>query len=96
MAAKSFPQEVLTLEEAASFLRVKASAIEELIGRQGLPARMIDGEWRFLAEALRDWLKHPGKHALLLQAGALKNDPTLPEIMKAIEEERSKSRRKRA
>ena len=62
--------EVLTLDEAASFLRVSPEAIMRLVVQQALPGRQIDGEWRFLRAAMADWLRErSGKAILLSQAG---------------------------
>jgi excisionase family DNA binding protein len=47
---------VLTLTEAAAFLRVKDMALAEKAAAGEVPARQIGGEWRFLREALVDWL----------------------------------------
>ena len=48
--------EVLTLQEAADFLRVTPEAVELLIADKSLPARKIGNDWRLLREALRYWL----------------------------------------
>ena len=50
-------QEVLTLAEAASYLRVTEDALRELADQDAIPARRIAGEWRFLKRALADWLR---------------------------------------
>ena len=98
MAAKD--TEIMTLDEVAAYLRVSPDSVVRAIGLQGLPARKINDEWRFLADAVREWLRKPdGKEALLLQAGALKNDPTFPELMKSLASNRGKAKtpaRKRA
>jgi excisionase family DNA binding protein len=49
--------EVLTLEEAAAFLRVEAIAVEESARRGELPGRRLGGEWRFSRDALLAWLE---------------------------------------
>jgi hypothetical protein len=54
--------EVLTLPEAASFLRVTEEALTDLAERDALPARKIADEWRFSRRALGDWLRFPGLH----------------------------------
>ena len=64
--------EVLTLEEAAAFLRVSSDAVLRLALQQVLPGRQIEGQWRFLRTALADWLREKSPKAVLLsQAGAL-------------------------
>ncbi len=52
--------DVLTLEEAAVYLKVEYGAIRRLLKEQGLPGRKIGEEWRFLRGALADWLRAPG------------------------------------
>ena len=49
--------EVLTLEEAAAFLRVPPDAVMRLVVQQALPGRQIEGQWRFLRAAVADWLR---------------------------------------
>lgn len=64
--------EVLTLEEAAAFLRVSPDAVMRSVVQQALPGRQIEGQWRFLRTALADWLREKsGKAVLLSQAGVL-------------------------
>jgi excisionase family DNA binding protein len=47
---------VLTLTEAAEFLRVSDKALADKAREGEVPARQIGGEWRFLRRALVDWL----------------------------------------
>ena len=47
---------VMTLTEAAVFLRVSDKALADKAKEGGVPARQIGGEWRFLRQALVDWL----------------------------------------
>jgi excisionase family DNA binding protein len=49
--------EVLTLPEVADYLRVPEEAIVELAERKALPARRVGGEWRFLKDAVAEWLR---------------------------------------
>jgi excisionase family DNA binding protein len=49
-------EEVLTLEELASLLRLEAQAVEALALDGGLPGRRIAGEWRFGRSAVLEWL----------------------------------------
>ncbi len=53
--------EVLTLAEAAAFLRVEEEALLTLAKDRAVPAQQIGGEWRFLKDALGDWLRY-GPH----------------------------------
>jgi excisionase family DNA binding protein len=57
-AAAVTPGDVLTLLEAAAYLRVAERAVREMADAEVLPARKIGGEWRFLKSALQDWLRH--------------------------------------
>jgi hypothetical protein len=48
--------EILTLSEAAAFLRVKEVPLAELASCGAVPAQQIGTEWRFLKQALVRWL----------------------------------------
>jgi excisionase family DNA binding protein len=76
--------EVLTLAEAAAYLRVGEAAILQAIRDQGLPARQLGTDWRFLRSALRDWLRVRRNHGLLAQLGAASEDPYLEEMLTEI------------
>lgn len=52
----SADKEIMTLEEAAYFLRVNPQTVEQLTRHQGIPARRIGVEWRFSRTALLHWL----------------------------------------
>ena len=83
--------EVLTLEEAADFLRVSVETAEELAAQGTIPGRRISDEWRFLRSALEEWLCRPNyRLALINQAGALREDESLAEIRNAIYAERGR------
>jgi hypothetical protein len=49
--------EVLTLDEAARFLRLEPQALAELAHSHSLPGRQLEGQWRFLRAALIEWLR---------------------------------------
>lgn len=51
---------VLTLREAAAYLRVSAAALEQMANEQQIPAFMIDGKWRFSRAAVDEWLACQG------------------------------------
>ncbi len=62
---------VLTLREAASFLRLPLNTVEQLAIEKKLPAFAIEGKWRFSHSALEEWLNShhvsettPGKELL--------------------------------
>ena len=48
--------EVLTLAEAAAYLRFQEAEVVLLVNAQGLPGRSIASEWRFLRSAVQQWL----------------------------------------
>jgi excisionase family DNA binding protein len=94
MATASVGSEVLTLAEAAAFLRVPEQSVLRAVAEYGLEARQIDDEWRFLKSAVEDWLQHRSPKArLVAQAGALKDDPYLDAIMESIEAKRERQRK---
>lgn len=77
--------DVLTLDEAARYLRVSVQAAHDMAQRGAIPGRRIDEEWRFLKCALDDWLRGPDyRQALLDQAGAFEDDESMPELRAAI------------
>src|SRR5438309_7091929 len=72
------PSEVLTLAEAAAYLRLAEKDVLAAASAQGLPGRMVNGEWRFLKSAVQQWLSvsqptaEMRKAALLAAAGSLR------------------------
>jgi excisionase family DNA binding protein len=77
---------VLTLAEAARFLRVKKAVLQKLVEQGRVPARKIGDEWRFFRGALETWLsgKSDSRLAFLEQAGAFKDDTTLMPMLEEI------------
>jgi excisionase family DNA binding protein len=70
--------DVLTLEEAAVYLRLPEETIERQAAQGHIPGRRIEDTWRFLRAAIDDWLRSYDSRTLLLQqAGALADDKTL-------------------
>ena len=59
--------EVLTLAEAAAYLRVPETEVVRMVGPQGLPGRLIGSEWRFSRAAVQEWLGRPSMKERLLQ-----------------------------
>lgn len=51
------PLDVLTLQEVADYLKVSTSAVHRMMKEQKLPGRNIGGEWRFLRDAIANWLR---------------------------------------
>ena len=87
--------DVMTLAEAAAYLRLPESEVARLVHEAGLPGRTVGEEWRFLKTALQDWLRaapptKPSKEALLSRAGSWKDDPDLDEMLKEIYKRRGR------
>jgi excisionase family DNA binding protein len=83
--------DVLTLQEAAAYLRVSESDVIDLAIRHGLPGRKIGDQWRFHRMGLIDWLVRPSaKQRLLRHAGALKDDPDLEPMLQKIYQDRGR------
>src|SRR5437588_12917101 len=80
--------EVLTLAEAAAYLKFSEDEVLRLVDDQGLPARRLANQWRFLKTAIQDWLRTPppkySREAQMSVAGSLKDDPTLVPIVEEI------------
>jgi excisionase family DNA binding protein len=78
---------VLTLAEAAAYLRLPDAEVVGLVHSQGLPGRCISGERRFLKAAIQNWLASASpswetrKAAILELAGKYKDDPDLEQIV---------------
>ena len=66
--------DVLTLEEAAAFLRVTEEQLRSNAQAGGMPARCLGGEWRFARSALLNWLSCPLAQTRLL-SGANSETP---------------------
>ncbi len=71
--------DIMSLNETAKFLRVSEAAllVEATAGR--IPARQIDGEWRFLRGAITTWLKSPQPPSELPSGGIWKDYDEDPE-----------------
>ena len=83
--------EVLTLEEAATYLKLPTETLLRQAIQGTLPGRNIDNTWRFLKTAINDWLTAPNNRMLLLQqAGALTDDPTLADLRVMIYAQRER------
>jgi excisionase family DNA binding protein len=84
--------DVLTLAEAAAYLRVTENEIARLVRDEGLPGRKLGKDWRFLKAALRQWLCVPStrKEGLLMQIGAFEDDPDLGAMLEEIHKQRGR------
>jgi excisionase family DNA binding protein len=83
--------DVLTLDEAAAYLRVAPDAVLRMIGDEQLPARRFGADWRFSKSAVHAWLGTPGpKRGLSSHFGELKDDPYLEEMLRDIYAQRGR------
>ncbi|MCU0569374.1 MAG: helix-turn-helix domain-containing protein [Oculatellaceae cyanobacterium Prado106] len=83
---------VLTLEEAADYLRLSPEVLVEQATAGKIPGQPIDNTWRFLKSALDHWLGHrDGRTILLQQAGIFAHDDTLEELQRQIDRDRQQS-----
>jgi excisionase family DNA binding protein len=91
--ANSGSNEVLTLAEAASYLRVPEKQLRDIVDRGEFPGRKIGAEWRFFKPALQAWLgTSPRKrNGILAHIGAGKDDPYLEEMLQGIYQRRQQS-----
>lgn len=48
---------VLTLKEAATYLRIAASHLESLAQEGEIPGMLVDGRWRFTKQAIDEWFQ---------------------------------------
>jgi excisionase family DNA binding protein len=84
--ATTKPGDVLTLAEAAAYLRVPEQDVLRLVGEQGLPGRQVGDDWRFLKTAVAGWLGTPPapnpQQFWQTHFGALRDDPDLKEIVR--------------
>lgn len=84
--------EVLTIEEVADYLRLPQEVILQEATQGHLPGRKIADTWRFLKEAIDDWLRTQDSRAILLsQAGALADDDSFEDLLEKIYQERKPS-----
>jgi excisionase family DNA binding protein len=84
--------EVLTLEEAAGYLKMPQDAIEREVNQGKIPGRRIDRTWRFHKSALDEWLQgQDGRSVLLSQAGVLADDDTMAQLRSDIYVARGRS-----
>jgi excisionase family DNA binding protein len=88
------PGEVLTLAEAAAYLRLPDDEVVRLVNQQDLPGRYTGSEWRFSKPAIQAWLSQPppkpSKEAVLSRIGSWKNDPDLDEMLEEIHRRRGR------
>ena len=90
------PADVLTLAEAAAYLRTSPEEVLHLVREQGLPGRRVGDDCRFLKAAIQDWLRAPPSSSSKqgfwqVHFGALKDDPFLEEMLEGIYRQRGRA-----
>ncbi|MGA9383106.1 MAG: helix-turn-helix domain-containing protein [Phormidium sp.] len=84
--------DVLTLEEVSTYLRLPAETILRQTLQGNIPGRKIEEDWRFLKDAIDDWLRsQSSRTVLLIQSGALADDDSLAELRTTIYQARERS-----
>ena len=72
---------VLTLEEAAAYLRLPPETVARQVSQGEIPGRHVGTEWRFLQSVLNEWLStRDARQALLRHAGSFADDEALGEL----------------
>jgi len=93
-SAKNPP--VMTLAEAARFLRLPTKSVQEKVTIGEIPGQRIGRAWRFSSAALAGWLRFQStQRALREQIGAFKDDETFLPMVEKIYKERRRSHRRR-
>jgi excisionase family DNA binding protein len=83
---------ILTLEELADYLKLSPEVVLKQANQGRLPGRKIEDTWRFLKDAIDDWLRTQDSRMILLQqAGVFADEPALGEIRKTIYDNRGRS-----
>jgi excisionase family DNA binding protein len=85
---------VLSLPDAATYLRLSEQKLLGLVRVQNLPARKMGAEWRFLKTAIDEWLSQPvpdrNREGIWAFAGAWKDDQHAAEMLKEIYRKRGR------
>jgi excisionase family DNA binding protein len=93
-ASPAIAGDVLTLAEAAAYLRLPETDVVSLVQSQGLPGRFAGTQWRFLKSAIQAWLSVPppegSKEGIWSVIGSWKDDPYLDEMLKEIYRQRGR------
>ncbi len=86
----------MTLAEAAAYLRLPEKDVVASVSTQGLPARLVAGEWRFSKSGILQWLSvsqpttEMRRAAQTAAAGSLKDDPDLEDMVEEIYRKRGR------
>lgn len=91
---KNVEVDVMTLTEAAAYLRVTEDVIVRLVNEQKLPGRFVGDGWRFSKSGLQSWLNTPmpipSKEAVLAAISSREEDPYVDEMLKEIYKQRGR------
>lgn len=69
-AASTSPDDVLTLAEAAAYLKVSVDGLRADAVAARLPCRNVAGEWRFIKSAIVRWLSNFQEGGIVIAASA--------------------------
>lgn len=87
--------DILSLSEAAAYLRLPEQEVLRLVREQELPGRQAGAEWRFWKSAIHAWLSQPLAKSKVdfweASIGAWKDDPHADELLKEISNRRGRS-----
>jgi len=84
--------DVLTIEELADYLKLSPEVILTQANQGALPGRQIANTWRFLKDAIDDWLRVQDSRAILIhQAGALADDESLESLRTKVYDDRGRA-----
>jgi len=61
--AVSEEHDILTVDEAAAFLRLSRAAIYKLLKREEIPAAKVLDRWRFSRRQLHQWIEQQQKRS---------------------------------
>jgi excisionase family DNA binding protein len=81
-------EDILTLPEAAAYLRVDEQGLADMAEGGNVPARKVAGQWRFSRRGLEDWMRFPGLHPgeyMRLHPRWLLESPFMDEFVHLIE-----------
>ena len=87
--------EVLTLAEAAAFVRLSEATLQKQAEAGELPGKYLEGQWRFSKAAIVDWLNStapPSSRPPAAGAGADYVDEDPEEVIAEIYRQRRKHR----
>lgn len=88
------PLDVLTLAQAAAYLQLPEDAVRAEAEAGRLPGRLVGGDWRFVRDAVADWLRtgkpdvRSARERMDALIGMWKDDPTADAVIEHIERRR--------